>query len=389
MAFLTNVKLRIVLVLVLMVVAVHYFLLPMVARQETQEPNERQAAVWKHPPLAAESTTDGDAPYDYANFDPLHPPPYTEERAKAGFVILTRNSDLHDLRATLRQLEDRFNRRYNYPYVFLNNEPFTEEFKKLTTSIVSGNTSYGLIPHEHWSYPSWIDTNKAAEARVRMKDIIYGDSESYRFMCRYESGFFFRHPLLDQFDYYWRVEPSVEFSCDIRYDPFLLMQKRDLKYGFTISLLEYEETIPTLWKTTRDFMKEHPALVAQPNTLAWVTEDNGERYNLCHFWSNFEIASVKWLRSEQYMTYFDYLDKAGGFFYERWGDAPVHSLAVAMFLKKEEVHWFEDIGYYHGPFYNCPNPKALNLYCHCNPADSLHLTSHSCTREWLALPDNA
>lgn len=45
------------------------------------------------------------------------------------------------------------------------------------------------------------------------------------------------------------------------------------------------------------------------------------------------------------MDYFNYLDKAGGFFYERWGDAPVHSIAAALFLKKEELHFFNEIGY--------------------------------------------
>ncbi|KAJ1859847.1 hypothetical protein LPJ57_006853, partial [Coemansia sp. RSA 486] len=38
------------------------------------------------------------------------------EKASAAFVILTRNKDLKDLRETLVQLEDRFNRRYHYPY---------------------------------------------------------------------------------------------------------------------------------------------------------------------------------------------------------------------------------------------------------------------------------
>lgn len=36
--------------------------------------------------------------------------------------------------------------------------------------------------------------------------------------------------------------------------------------------------------------------------------------------SNFEIARVGFWRSEAYRAYFEYLDQAGGFFYERWGD---------------------------------------------------------------------
>src|SRR5262245_59012071 len=99
----------------------------------------------------------------------------------------------------------------------------------------------------------------------------------------FNSGFFFRHPLLDQFDYYWRVEPDVKFFCDIDYDPFLYMQDNGIKYGFTISIHEYPATIPTLWSTTRDFMRDRPDTIAPNNLLDWVTRGNGD-YNMCHFW---------------------------------------------------------------------------------------------------------
>lgn len=83
------------------------------------------------------------------------------------------------------------------------------------------------------------------------KKVIYGHSVPYRNMCRYNSGFFFRHPLLEQYDYYWRVEPSIKLFCDITYDPFLLMQDEKKVYGFTLSLFEYIETIPTLWDAVK------------------------------------------------------------------------------------------------------------------------------------------
>ena len=50
------------------------------------------------------------------------------------------------------------------------------------------------------------------------------------------------------------------------------------------------------------------------------------------------------------MDYFDHLDKAGGFYYERWGDAPVHSIGAALFARKDQIHFFDDIGYRHEPF---------------------------------------
>ena len=61
-------------------------------------------------------------------------------------------------------------------------------------------------------------------------------------------------------------------------------------------------------------------------------------------WSNFEVGNLEWLRSDAYIDFFNSLDQDGGFFYERWGDAPVHSIAAGLLLKKEEIHFFNDIG---------------------------------------------
>ena len=50
---------------------------------------------------------------------------------------------------------------------------------------------------------------------------------------------------------------------------------------------------------------------------------------------------IKLSRTPQaYEEYFKYLDRTGGFFYERWGDAPVHSLGAVMLLNSSQVRPF-------------------------------------------------
>jgi alpha 1,2-mannosyltransferase len=51
-------------------------------------------------------------------------------RANATFVMLARNSDVGGAIRSIRALEDRFNNRYGYPYVFLNDVPFSDDFKR-------------------------------------------------------------------------------------------------------------------------------------------------------------------------------------------------------------------------------------------------------------------
>ncbi|TFK22526.1 alpha-1,2-mannosyltransferase [Coprinopsis marcescibilis] len=317
-----------------------------------------------------------------------------DRKANATFVVLCRNSDLSGTLRSVREMEDRFNRYHQYPYVFLNEEEFTEEFKERISVLTSAKTEFGVIPHDHWYQPDSIDEDKAKANRDQLvKDkVIYGGSVSYRNMCRFNSGFFFRHPLMLKYRWYWRIEPDVHFHCNINHDPFLYMQENNKSYAFTITMYEYRRTIPTLWDHVKDFVQLHPEHIAKDNALGFMSP-NGVDYNLCHFWSNFEIADMEFWRGPAYTDFFNYLDEKGGFYYERWGDAPVHSIAAALFLNKNQIHFFDEIGYEHSPYTHCP--KLGNNYkdgkCSCDPKKSFDYDGYSCMSKWdefMGLPDH-
>jgi hypothetical protein len=59
-----------------------------------------------------------------------HPSLYDDKRASAAIVMLARNGDSDAAARSIRELEDRFNRKYQYPYVFLSEEEFSDEFKQ-------------------------------------------------------------------------------------------------------------------------------------------------------------------------------------------------------------------------------------------------------------------
>ncbi|KIM49106.1 glycosyltransferase family 15 protein [Hebeloma cylindrosporum] len=97
------------------------------------------------------------------------------DRANATFVFLCRNSDLPGVVASIQQMEDRFNRQHGYPWVLLNEEPFTEEFKERVRVLTDAPVHFGQIPAEHWYQPEWIDEEQATANRLRMmaQGIIY------------------------------------------------------------------------------------------------------------------------------------------------------------------------------------------------------------------------
>lgn len=182
----------------------------------------------------------------------------TSQRENATLLMLVRNWELPGALRSMRSLEDRFNKDFHYDWTFLNDVQFDSEFIEATTAMASGKTQYAVIPAEDWDRPSWVNETLFEEALQLMeeKNILYGGSKSYRNMCRFNSGFFFRQKILDQYDYYFRVEPDVEYFCDFPYDPFKVMRLNNKKYGFTITMYEYEDTIPSLWDAVEEYLED-------------------------------------------------------------------------------------------------------------------------------------
>lgn len=148
------------------------------------------------------------------------------------------------------------------------------------------------------------------------------------------------------------------------------MQTHRKRYAYTLALWERGQTVPSLFRKLSDYKARHaypttplwtalldPSYLPWPfrRALAWLRNRDaaGDLWNMCHFWSNFEIADLDFFRSPPYRELFAYLDRDGGFYHERWGDAAVHSLAAAMLLRPEELHHFSDLGYIHDGLQYC------------------------------------
>jgi alpha 1,2-mannosyltransferase len=71
-------------------------------------------------------------------------------KTRAAFVTLVRNNELWEIVKSIRQIEDRFNRKYHYPWIFLNDVPFTQEFKDIVDGLISGEVKFGTeVRHLH------------------------------------------------------------------------------------------------------------------------------------------------------------------------------------------------------------------------------------------------
>lgn len=117
-------------------------------------------------------------------------PDTSAPRENATIVMLTRNEDLIGAVSSLKSLEDHFNRWFNYPVVFLNNEEWSEEFKTAVKGVVSGEAIFEVLPRETWGYPEWMaeEEGKRSVREQGRQGIFKGGLESYHHMCRFYSG---------------------------------------------------------------------------------------------------------------------------------------------------------------------------------------------------------
>lgn len=316
------------------------------------------------------------------------------KHANATILIMARNTEVSGLSRAIKKFEKSFNSKFKYPYTFLNDEPFNDRFKRRMRLVSDAPMTFSQIPSELWNKPSSIDEDKEKKAMEIMakNDVAYAQKQSYHNMCRFYLMNFYNVPELQKFKYYWRIEPNVDFYSNINYDIFKYLEGTNKIYGFTINLYDIEESVATLWPETLKYLNEgeNSKYVNRHGAFQWLLNDKQNpqkikvaKYSTCHFWSNFEIGDMDFYRGDAYNEWVKYLDSTGKFYYERWGDAPVHSMGLALFADKRQIHWFRDIGYFHDPYVNCPNSEHTSRCKKGEFSRWEHLATENCMPSWI------
>jgi mannosyltransferase len=117
-------------------------------------------------------------------------PDISAPRENATLVMLARNEDLEGAKITIKSVEEKFNKWYKYPIVFLNDREWSAEFKQKEGAMVSGKATFETIPDDQWGYPDFIDKDKARESIKEQgrKGLLNAGHESCHHMCRFYSG---------------------------------------------------------------------------------------------------------------------------------------------------------------------------------------------------------
>jgi len=226
---------------------------------------------------------------------------------------------------------------------------------------------------------------------------------SYRHMARMQT-FVQYHPLLAGFEYYMRLDDDGELMTTMPYDPFTLMQKTGKEIGWVLADAEYagcETQLSTHLRFYRDALRRGVQLQQPPYTpppssmygkdIRRYLLDHEEEWNLdraiarneadrsdpkhkapispsslvtgSDLWheqvvyylaTNFEVGRLAFWRDSRVRRFLHYIDRSHGTYRWRWGDAPIRSAAIQLFMPTKRITYLADVRYKHRMQFNYP-----------------------------------
>jgi alpha 1,2-mannosyltransferase len=284
------------------------------------------------------------------------PSPAAPLKRDVAIVVLCRESEADDLVKTFKNFDTAYNAAKLHDYVVFTDEPFSLAAEAKIAAATRSRVIFHVLDAYAWGVPNWIDRRNFSH--VLSTATYYGNTEAYRKMCRFFAGPVFTTPVLANYRYAWRLDSHVRYLCDVVDDPIARMDRSGALYGFALRMKEKMDTIPSLWATAEDYAVRAGRKAAVKEHWDVTIPGHGVEVG-CHYWNNMEITRLSWFGGSTYQDYFKALDASGGFFYERWGDAPVRSFALLLLARKQDVVYFEEMGYQHPWWVKCPPPSGV------------------------------
>ncbi|CAH1798776.1 unnamed protein product [Owenia fusiformis] len=231
---------------------------------------------------------------------------------------------------SLKLLDANFNGVYRYPVVVFHETGVTFQQMNDLRRETSSDVYFQLVVFNVPQFLTETPPNRTACSKHGV---------GYRHMCRFHAGTVYDQPVFNDLEFYWRLDDDSQILRPINYDVFSFMKIKNLWYGYILITHEPQQCVTGLWELTEDYL--HSSKIQTPQSFyKW------KKRNM--FYNNFEISRVDIWKNDNYVRYFDHVDKSGGIYYHRWGDAVIKGLGVAMFVPTEKTHCFDDIKYKHG-----------------------------------------
>ena len=263
------------------------------------------------------------------------------DQPKAAVYYLVRSDRIRILGESLKALDKYFNNRFKYPVIIFHERNFTAYHRAQLREVTTSNLYFQLI---QFTIPDFIvQPFPKSECNYPV---------GYKHMCRFHSLGVYEQPIIKQLDYTWRLDDDSFILSNINQDIFRFMSDKDLVYGYTFVTNDAGRCVQHLWTNATSYIRD--------NHIKTQFFDKWPDTKM--YYNNFEVSATKLWYSTEYKEYINMIDRAGGIYYNRWGDAPIKSIAVSMFVPENKTHCFCDVKYKHQGMHR--DPLQANIACH-------------------------
>ena len=161
-----------------------------------------------------------------------------------------------------------------------------------------------------------------------------GFTMGYRHMCRMFSGEVYKFPIVQEYEYYLRLDTDSFIRTPLGYDIFKWAKQNECWYGYIAPAVQQDNE--KVVEGLSEFVNS-----IYPNQIPdrWM------------YYTNWELGKVNWFLTSEYITFYNMIDENGGIYTKRWGDAPIKFLGVNLFMPQKHIQPVQGFTYQHGAVY--------------------------------------
>eukprot|EP01064_Diplonema_japonicum_P009574 TRINITY_DN1704_c3_g1_i1.p1 TRINITY_DN1704_c3_g1~~TRINITY_DN1704_c3_g1_i1.p1 ORF type:complete len:371 (+),score=34.01 TRINITY_DN1704_c3_g1_i1:60-1172(+) len=265
----------------------------------------------------------------------------------------------------LPRMASHFFRCFPYPlHIFHEDTVKEDELVRLRNLVPMVNVTFELISFS--TLPKGVSEEKVQKWKSDGSQKKF-QGRGYRQMCRFWAGVVWSFNSLKKYKYYLRLDTDSIIPARVPSDPFKKMARNECSYGFNRLKGENPFVTTQLWETTKRWIASEKLVTHRLNSrLTDFSLKKGSFWGPMYY-NNFELGTFALKNHPIYKSFFTYIDshEPYGIFRYRWGDAPLHTLAVTAILEQDQYCNFTRKEF---PYQHNPDKKDLkpldNAGCH-------------------------
>ena len=148
------------------------------------------------------------------------------------------------------------------------------------------------------------------------------------------------------YEWVMRLDEDSFIHSQIPYDLVDFMEGRGLQYAYRVHAYEHNECVSGFPQAVHSHLVMFPEEATPSSLLSHCTPPSLEGllqdWDRFTFYNNFFLTNVSLWHRPNVRRFLEHVDRMGGIYTHRWGDAPIQTAAVQMFVPGEQVHKFSD-----------------------------------------------